>query len=274
MFFLLKATSENPGALTNRVTSRLSRVSDGLRHSLGKLTRIDLFGFPPVGNALRSPNIAQDSKAGTMNVRQRWFISWLVIASLYFWTQSIQAQSGPGEISPSDSPSGSPAVSDPRAHVDGVASALGARPIGWYRAAAAKGSVEAQFLLGWFYDHGNGVRRDYRQAAAYYRAAAERGYSAAEDNLGTLYESGRGVHKNLSEAARWYRAAAEQGNAAAQCNLASLFFFGRGVQRDYAQAVRWLRAAAEQDYAYGELLLSSSYYHGYGVEVDFSQAAK
>lgn len=152
--------------------------------------------------------------------------------------------------------------------------ALMARPVQWYRDEAAQGSLEAVFVLGWLYDHGQGVQQDYRQAGVYYRAAAERGHAVAQNNLAAMYESGHGVAKNLGEAARWYRAAAEQGQPIAQVNLASLFFSGRGVPRDYAQSARWLRAAADQGDAPAEQMLSIAYYYGYGVGVDFAEAAK
>ena len=41
--------------------------------------------------------------------------------------------------------------------------------------------------------------------------AAAKGSSTAQSNLGWLYEQGRGVAKDYAEARKWYRMAAEQG---------------------------------------------------------------
>ena len=41
----------------------------------------------------------------------------------------------------------------------------------------------------------------------------------AQHNLGVMYHNGQGVPKDYAEAARWYRLAAEQGNRFAKYNL-------------------------------------------------------
>jgi TPR repeat protein len=51
------------------------------------------------------------------------------------------------------------------------------------------------------------------------RTKAEQGDAAAQFNLGLMYRNGEGVPKDYAEAANWYRKAAEQGVAAAQYTL-------------------------------------------------------
>ena len=46
--------------------------------------------------------------------------------------------------------------------------------------AAKQGDVNAQFDLGWKYSHGEGVTKDYQQAANWYRKAAEQGLAEGE----------------------------------------------------------------------------------------------
>jgi len=53
------------------------------------------------------------------------------------------------------------------------------------------------------------------------RVKAESGNATAQYNLGYCYEYGRGVAKDYVEAAKWYRKAADQGDSYAQCNLGS-----------------------------------------------------
>ncbi len=61
-----------------------------------------------------------------------------------------------------------------------------------------------------------------RQAASWYRKAAEQGDVGGQNNLGYMYEYGQGVVKDYGQAAYWYRIAAEQGDAQAQQNLRTL----------------------------------------------------
>ena len=51
---------------------------------------------------------------------------------------------------------------------------------------------------------------------------AERGDMNAQNHLGWLFQSGIGVTKNYFEAERWYRMAAEQGSSDAIYNLEKL----------------------------------------------------
>ena len=66
----------------------------------------------------------------------------------------------------------------------------------------------------------------------------------AQFYLGFLYEEGMGVPRNYAEAAKWYRLSAEQHNALAQSNLAGMFD-GRGVPNDEAKALRLYCRAAD-----------------------------
>jgi TPR repeat protein len=48
----------------------------------------------------------------------------------------------------------------------------------------------------------------------------------AQNNLAGLYRDGQGVSKDYVQAASWYRKAAEQGVAEAQSNLGAAYRFG------------------------------------------------
>ena len=92
-----------------------------------------------------------------------------------------------------------------------------------------------------YYDNGN-----YTEAVKWFRKAAERGDADAQFMLGTFYENGEGVPQDDREAVKWYRKAVEQGLAAAQYNLGSCYYQGEGVPKDYTEAVKWYRKAAKQ----------------------------
>jgi TPR repeat protein len=77
-------------------------------------------------------------------------------------------------------------------------------------------------MLGWIYENGLGVAKDYRAAMFLYRQAAEKGDADAQNNLGGLYEFGMGVARDREEARRWYRKGAAQGHEPAIRNLERL----------------------------------------------------
>lgn len=47
----------------------------------------------------------------------------------------------------------------------------------WLGASATQGNVQAEFLLGYLYEHGEGTERDYAKAVENYQAAAIKGYA-------------------------------------------------------------------------------------------------
>ena len=78
-------------------------------------------------------------------------------------------------------------------------------------------------MMGFLYEHGKGVHRDYSRALEYYRAAADQGHATAANNLATLYLQGLGAPKDIRTALKWYQFSAEHGDAVGQCNLGRVF---------------------------------------------------
>ena len=87
------------------------------------------------------------------------------------------------------------------------------------RQLADQGNARAQCNLGWCYETGNGVTKDYSQAVYWYRKSADQGEATAQRNLGLCYEDGKGVTKDRAQAISWYRKAANQGNNKAKNDL-------------------------------------------------------
>jgi uncharacterized protein len=83
-------------------------------------------------------------------------------------------------------------------------------------------------------------RQEYLLAAQNFFPLAEHGDPAAQTYLGFMFETGRGVPKNFTEAAMWYRRAAEQGDSLAQYSLGLLYDRGQGVPQDVVEANKWL----------------------------------
>jgi hypothetical protein len=89
-------------------------------------------------------------------------------------------------------------------------------------------------------------RGDYKTAYRLFKPLAEQGLPLAQYNLGVMYYNGQGVPKDFAEAAMWYRKAAEQGLPEAQYNLGIMYFAGLGVSKDYALAHMWLSLASSR----------------------------
>ena len=109
-----------------------------------------------------------------------------------------------------------------------------------------RGLAESQNNMGWHYYHGDGVPKDYEEAAKWFQKAANLGEPSAQFNLGMMYAAGTGVKQDLGEAAKWYRKSAEQNKTSAQLNLGMMYISGRGVRQNIDEGVKWLNKAADQ----------------------------
>ena len=70
--------------------------------------------------------------------------------------------------------------------------------------------------LGWMYENGYGVEKNYSVAFDCYKRAADQNDAKAQNNLGFMYENGLGVAKNAALAIEWYMKSAIQGYLEAQ----------------------------------------------------------
>ena len=79
---------------------------------------------------------------------------------------------------------------------------------------AEGGDRQAQYLIGFMHERGQGVPKDYLEAAKWYGQAADLGHPFAQNNLGVLYKHGRGVTKDPVAAYKWFSLAADGYSAA------------------------------------------------------------
>lgn len=124
--------------------------------------------------------------------------------------------------------------------------------VGLNQANTPPSDAEALYQQGLEFANGEGVTRDYRQAAECYRKAANQGHSAAQFSLGLMCWQGQGVPREEATALVWLRKAAEQGHAGAQYQV--------GLRRHRAgkscpepeasecrvEAFKWLQIATAQ----------------------------
>jgi len=121
-------------------------------------------------------------------------------------------------------------------------------PLKELTSAAEAGDREARYRLGYIYEKGRGITRDYATAMRWYLLAAAQGHTGAQVRLGRMYAEGHGVKRDYKKAAKWFTEAAEHGNAEAQYNLGLLFYAGDGVPRDYVMSYMWLNLAGAGGY--------------------------
>ena len=137
-----------------------------------------------------------------------------------------------------------------------------------YTAAADRGDLKAQTMLGDMYQFGWGVKADKATAQKWFTKAAEKGHPEAQCSLGAIYA---GVD-DFSNAAKWYQKAADGGDLKAQSNLGQLYLRGVGVPKDLAEGIKWTRRAAEKGHSTAQYNLGAAYRDGTGVDKDQKQA--
>jgi len=139
---------------------------------------------------------------------------------------------------------------------------------------ATKGDANAQKELGYYFEHGQDVEQDYKEAFKWYKKAALQEHIIAQFNLGLCYFNGRGVKENLGEAANWFKKAALQGDAYAQFLLGVCY----EVRQNYKEAFNWYTKAFKlglsDSKAFKELKdkLIEIYINGFGCKRNYDKA--
>lgn len=144
----------------------------------------------------------------------------------------------------------------------------------YYALAAHAGDAKAQAQMGWLFEQGIGVGKDFAEAAKWYERAARQNDPIGLYNLGLMLLKGQGVAPDAQQAARLITGAADLNLAAAQAQLAHMYEHGIGVPADPVAAARWLRSAAELGDVPAQNNLGIKYALGQGVEQDYTEALK
>ncbi|MCR9215090.1 MAG: sel1 repeat family protein [Proteobacteria bacterium] len=88
--------------------------------------------------------------------------------------------------------------------------------IAHFKRCSDKGEIRCQVAYASFLQRGEGVRQDLQAAFDLYYKAAMSGDATAQLNLGEFYEQGQVVSADPKEAVVWYSLAADQGRGWAQ----------------------------------------------------------
>nr|CRH06831.1 conserved protein of unknown function [Include 4 Sel1 repeat] [Candidatus Magnetococcus massalia] len=150
-----------------------------------------------------------------------------------------------------------------------------------YEAAAGRGDVAAQYLLGSMLVRGLGGQKSLRQGVSLVKQAAVAKLPAAQYFLGVLHANGRGVRKDDKQALAWLRQAAMGGSREGMFNLGKMLFMGRDGKQKKQEGFRWIKQAAEKGLAEAQFIMGQFAERGLGMQRNrdaaiqwYQQAAK
>ncbi len=128
----------------------------------------------------------------------------------------------------------------------------------WLTQSACQGNVQAQYMLGDFYEENMSEVPDTltQQAFYWYHKAAEQGNVQAQHSLGTLYYWTLEGKENREKGMQWLLQAAENGSAEAELSIGLTFFYSE----TYDEAYPWLEKAA-RTLPEAQFLLGTLYLH-------------
>jgi TPR repeat protein len=150
-----------------------------------------------------------------------------------------------------------------------------------YRSLAEKGDVRAQMRLGFFYENGAGLKRDWVESAKWFSKVADAGDENAVFVLSFLGRYWR--HREGGSAPpiiyELVEKVAKSGFAIAQFSLGVMYYpIGDpsldAAKGNLAQALVWYRRAAEQGNVDAEVALGLAYAQEMGVVQDYVEADK
>ncbi len=82
------------------------------------------------------------------------------------------------------------------------------------------------YNAGWMLEHGDGIKRDYKDAIFFYRKACYMGSADGCNNLGWMYQFGKGVQKNPAIALEFYQKACKMNPVFDCVNLNHIYKHG------------------------------------------------
>ena len=115
----------------------------------------------------------------------------------------------------------------------------------YFESAEIRGSAEASYMLGTYYEDGDKrVNRDILKAIDYYDRSARGGNIGAAERLGIIFTEDAEVEPDYSKAAVYFNQAAEGGSTYLYGNIGMIFYKGgHGVDRDLETAKAFFEQA-------------------------------
>ncbi len=111
--------------------------------------------------------------------------------------------------------------------------------------AAEQNNGDGIWILALAYEHGRGVRKNRKRAAALYRQGAELGHAACQHSLACCYMNGDVLPEDHDAAFALMQKSAAQGYGLAMKDLGRCYQFGTGCTGNMQTALEWYTKAAE-----------------------------
>lgn len=108
----------------------------------------------------------------------------------------------------------------------------------WYREAADRKDPRGMIKLASLLVNGLGASPDYAQAFQLCQSAAKE-YAPGQFCVGYFYQHGLGVKQDAAEAVKWYGKSAAGGHVPAFAALGQMYWKGQGVRADPVEAYLW-----------------------------------
>ncbi len=141
---------------------------------------------------------------------------------------------------------------------------------------ATQGDPAAQYTIGWMYESGQGVPKDFKKAIYWYQKAAMQGNPAAQYVTATMYAKGAGIKQDYSQALHYFLLAAKQGDAISQYQAGDYYFNAIGTERDIKQSIYWYQQSAEQGHVNAQVSLGKLYQsppdNNLGIKQDYKKS--
>lgn len=128
--------------------------------------------------------------------------------------------------------------------------------------------------LGWHYQTGNGIKKDYKKANKLFKKGIKKDNLYSYNRLAESFINGWGVPKNLEKAISLFKDSADKGDDFAQAELGYFYLNGEGVYKDEKIAFSWFKKSADQNNTFAQSNLGWLYLMGKGVEINYEEAFK
>lgn len=132
--------------------------------------------------------------------------------------------------------------------------------------------TDIQYLLGYMYYYGKGVKQEYNKYVEYYKKAMN--YYINPFDSGYVYYYGEGVKQDYAKALYYFKRGERNDCYKSQFFLGLMYYYGHGVKQNYSTALCYFGMAAKQGHIEAVFNIAYMYHYGMGVKKNCDEAIK
>ncbi|RGB42646.1 kinase-like domain-containing protein [Rhizophagus diaphanus] len=141
----------------------------------------------------------------------------------------------------------------------------------FFSKASKQNHMLARYFVGKCYQNGYGTTKNERMAFGYFERLANENFAIGQLEVGYCYNLGLGVNEDPAKAIHWYEKASDNGNVAATYKLGQKYINGMGVSKNLEKAFELFKRSAEKGYLDGMVMLGVCYNGGIGTNIDWTK---